>query len=613
MAGPLRVLIVEDLDDDALLLIRCLEKGGYSIVHRRVDNAQHLIAALREKDWDLVLSDYNMPAFSGLEALNIVSCEHPDLPFIIVSGAIGEELAVSLVKAGAADYVMKHNLERLPTAVERALREAVDRSKYQQAQLQIKHSERKFRDLFEGAADAIFFYDLHGRILETNHVASERTGLERTGLLDSNMRQIMSAQDALDFDSCIAAVQQQGGWVHESCLRSSDGALIPVEVNSRLMEYMGEPAVLSLLRDISERKLAAERLKQALQQAEEARDNIDAILRSVIDGLIVVDRDRRIVMLNRKAEELLRVEQEHVAGRRIDESIAQKALVNEVVSVLEGKDVAGVIEWEGAIPGCKDLQIIQAGISLVKNQKGADAGVIAILRDITRERELDRMKSEFVTAAAHELSTPLATIMGFAEILIKQQDLSPQVRHDSLQYIFEKAEDLGRIVDELLNVSRIEFGLQHKLARKACILNDVFDSMITLFRNKYPNRQLDVSLPAEPISLVCDQGRVAHVMENLLSNAVKFSRKDKTVRIAVAERGNGYRFSVKDQGMGMTPEQIERAFDQFYRGNSTDTAIGGMGLGLCIADSIVKAHGGEICIVSAVDKGTEVSFEIPKQ
>jgi PAS domain S-box-containing protein len=613
MTTPLRILITEDLEDDVLLLVRCLEQGGFKAFHQRVDNARDLTLALEQSDWDLILSDYSMPGFSGQEALKIATKISPDIPFIIVSGAIGEELAVSLVKGGAADYVMKHNLERLPTAVNRALREAHERKLYRDAQIQLMHSEKKFRSLFDGAGDAIFFYDLSGQLLEVNHVACECTGLDRAELLNMNVRQLTPKDLAIGFQGRMEQLQSQGALVYESSLLKKGEKAAPVEINSRLMEYMGQPAVLSLLRDISESKLAANNLKRALQDTEEARDKIDAILRSVVDGLVVTDQDGTVVLINRKAEELLRIDASHVIGQRIDEVISQKVLVKDVLSALNGSHVEGAVEWESAVAGCKNFQIIQAGTSMVRNQEGIDTGAIAILRDITRERELDRMKSEFVTAAAHELSTPLATIMGFAELLLNQRNLPEKVQHESLQYIFEKTEALERIVDELLNVSRIEFGLQHKLVRQACILNDSIDKLIESYRKKHPGREFKISLPHEPMNLVCDKERITQVLENLLNNAVKFSLKNKTVMIDVADLNGKYRFTVKDEGLGMKPEQVKRAFEKFYRGDSTDIAAGGLGLGLCIADSIVKAHGGEIHIDSAEKKGTSVSFAVPKQ
>src|SRR5881409_957379 len=131
---PLRVLLIEDSDDVALLLLRHLNRSGYEVVHQRVDSAPDLKAAL-EKQWDIVISDYAMPGFSGLDALRIVQESLLDAPFILVSGQIGEDMAVASMKAGAHDYVMKDKLARLVPAVERELREAEVRRARKRADL----------------------------------------------------------------------------------------------------------------------------------------------------------------------------------------------------------------------------------------------------------------------------------------------------------------------------------------------------------------------------------------------------------------------------------------------------------------------------------------------
>lgn len=612
MAAPLHVLIIEDIEDDAVLLARSLRQSGYQPVHKRVDNITDLLKVLEQENWDLVLSDFKMPGFNGREALNITSSKYPDLPFIIVSGEIGEDLAVSLVKAGAADYVMKHNLERLPTAVDRALKESHEKKLYKEAQAQIMFSEQKFRSLFEGAGDAIFFYDLTGKILEANHVACEYSGWERSELLAMNVRQLITEELAAVFLARIELIKQQESLVYESSLMPREGTAIPIEVNSRLMEYLGQPAILSVLRNITERKLAATDLNNALLTAEEALDKINAILSSIEEGLIGTDQTGRIVLINRKAEELLRVEADHVSGKNIDKVIIQKNLVNDILSALEGQHQSGAIEWETAVHGDRRLQIIQARTTPVKNKTGRKSGTISILRDITEDRELDHMKSEFVTVAAHELNTPLATIMGFAELLTKQEDLPEKVRQESLQYIFEKTEDLEKIVDELLNLSRVEFGLQHRLIKRAGIFNSSLDKLISKYRKCHPGRLFLLTLPREPIRLVCDQARVTQVLDSLINNANKFSMKDQTIRIEVIDLDKKYRFSVQDQGAGMKPDQLERVFEKFYRGDGNGKVAGGLGLGLCIAKSIVKAHDGDIWLTSEVGKGTTVAFEIPK-
>ena len=153
MKKALRVLIVEDSEDDALLLVRLLRKGGYDPEHQRVDTAEAMAEALGSSAWDLVISDYSMPAFDGLKAFKLMRKHGADLPFIIVSGVIGEDVAVQAMKAGVHDYLLKDNLKRLLPAVERELREAGERRKRKEAERALDASVKEIRQQDEVLRD----------------------------------------------------------------------------------------------------------------------------------------------------------------------------------------------------------------------------------------------------------------------------------------------------------------------------------------------------------------------------------------------------------------------------------------------------------------------------
>ena len=149
MSRPLRVLFVEDSEDDTLLLVRELRRGGYDPTYERVDTAAAMCALLTPERWDIVIADYNMPDFSGLAALKLLQEHELDLPFLLVSGSIGEDRAVAALKAGVHDYLMKDQLLRLVSAVERELRESELRSLHRRAEQQLRQAEAKYRTLVE--------------------------------------------------------------------------------------------------------------------------------------------------------------------------------------------------------------------------------------------------------------------------------------------------------------------------------------------------------------------------------------------------------------------------------------------------------------------------------
>jgi len=176
MKIPLRVLIVEDNDDDRLLLLRTLKQGGYEPTYRCVQTATALSGALAEEAWDIVLCDYLLPQFNGSEALACVQKTGLDLPFIMVSGVIGEEQAVTIMKAGAHDYVLKDKLARLVPAITRELRDAEVRRQRRQAEEQLRASEAQFRLLFEANPNPMWVFDEETlQFLAVNDTALRKT------------------------------------------------------------------------------------------------------------------------------------------------------------------------------------------------------------------------------------------------------------------------------------------------------------------------------------------------------------------------------------------------------------------------------------------------------
>ena len=162
MAKPLAVLIVEDSESDAQLIVRFLDKAGYQVDYEQVDTAEGMHAALEKKAWDIVISDYSLPQFNGPAALALLKETGGDIPFIVVSGTMGEETAVAMMKAGAHDYLMKGNMTRLVPAIERELEQAGMRRDRKQARNDLRASEKRFRALIENSTDAITLLDASG-------------------------------------------------------------------------------------------------------------------------------------------------------------------------------------------------------------------------------------------------------------------------------------------------------------------------------------------------------------------------------------------------------------------------------------------------------------------
>src|SRR5439155_5861134 len=206
----LRVLIVEDSEFDAQMMVSLLRKGGYDVIFERVESAQALTAALADRAWDVVLSDYNLPKFNAPAALNILRESGLDLPFIIVSGGIGEDIAVSAMKAGAHDYLMKGNLSRLVPAVERELREAANRASQREAKRALQESELRYRLLWETSPDAVILMDPMGTIHFANPAVKDVFGYSPEELMGRNLSMLQPERFAGSHHTGVSRYLQTG-------------------------------------------------------------------------------------------------------------------------------------------------------------------------------------------------------------------------------------------------------------------------------------------------------------------------------------------------------------------------------------------------------------------
>jgi signal transduction histidine kinase len=255
--------------------------------------------------------------------------------------------------------------------------------------------------------------------------------------------------------------------------------------------------------------------------------------------------------------------------------------------------------------------VVQARTSTIRYPSGRQAGRITVLHDITYARTVERLKSEFISMAAHELQTPLTAIIGYSELLLSEEvQFSPEERRDFLCYIFDKAEALGRIVRDLLDVGRVEAGHLLPLEKIFFPLGDLAQEMLGQYRKRYPRHSFEASFPPEGTLVLADRNRLTQVLENLLSNAVKYSPGG-VVRILGRKFDDHFQVSVEDHGIGMTQEQLAHVFDKFYRVDNSDTATSGIGLGMSIARYMVEAHGGCIWVESELGRGTAVHFTLP--
>ncbi len=328
-----------------------------------------------------------------------------------------------------------------------------------------------------------------------------------------------------------------------------------------------------------------------------------AILANIADGIVAVDRDGKVVLWNAAAELITGVPQEEAIGRTTTQ-VLQRQLESgddeshsgqRLVSILIG----GEEVW---------LSLSEA---VMRDPLGAVAGRIFAFRDISADRMVEQVKSDFVAAVSHELRTPLTSIYGFAETLLRQDiPFGEEERRTFLGYIASESERLTDIVDQLLNVARLDAGDLHvELGRidVGSVVSEVVETVEVSNGHRF-----EIDLPDEPLAAEADPDKVRQVFNILVENALRYSPQGGTVTVGARRNDDRVEVRVVDEGMGIPASEREWIFRKFYRAESAARdGAAGTGLGLFIAKELVNAIGGRIWVDSTEGEGSSFAFELP--
>jgi PAS domain S-box-containing protein len=373
----------------------------------------------------------------------------------------------------------------------------------------------------------------------------------------------------------------------------------------------GVMGIVGICTDITLRKRSEEELRRVLLEAQEARSRLSAILASAAEGLLVTDRGGRVTLMNEAAEELLGVDQAKVLGQPVQRAIGQAVLLERLLPVLTQKKSGVVLDVRLPATEGRPSRFLQARTSAFHAPEGGIAGMITVLLDTTEAHETDRMKTEFISAAARDFRGPLASILGFSELLLSPEGLGPEERHRFLSFINEEASTLSRIVKNHLDIAFIESEGELVLEKAPCDLTDLLGRLARYHAGKASRHRLELHLPETPVEAFVDRSRIEQVLNNVLGNAIKYSPDGGLVRVEGEPSGEDFRITVSDQGRGMSAEERERIFEKFYRGPVSSRGTEGLGLGMNIARHIVEAHGGTVKVESAPGDGTTVGITLP--
>ncbi|MBN1123325.1 MAG: PAS domain S-box protein [Anaerolineae bacterium] len=353
-----------------------------------------------------------------------------------------------------------------------------------------------------------------------------------------------------------------------------------------------------------------EMVEQRTAELVEAKDRVETILNNTPDGVLLLGPEGLIETCNPAISSLFGYTPEEILHKSPTLLIASQhqESLNHVLERFLTRRQTERLEMSAQR---KDTSLFDADIALAAiKDAGTILGAVFTVRDISRSKEVERMKDEFLATAAHELRTPLTSIRGFSEILLTR-DLTNERANSYLQMINNQSTHLARIIDDLLDISRLEAGNALDLNREPVDINKLILEVVQPFLDTSPNHRFVLNLEGDCPLVYGDPFRLNQVIQNLISNAVKYSPNGGEITTSSCTNGQMLEVSVKDEGIGMTAEQQKHIYDRFFRADASNTSIGGTGLGLTISKMIVEMHGGHLTVDSQHKRGSRFIFTLP--
>lgn len=337
-----------------------------------------------------------------------------------------------------------------------------------------------------------------------------------------------------------------------------------------------------------------------------------AMLASMIEGVIAVDRDEHVIALNRAAAIQLGLSEPNVMGRSVHEAIRNADLATVIANTLAS---GGPSETEIVLPGEESERVLQAHGTVLRGSDDEHIGALVVLHDVTRLRQLETVRRDFVASVSHELKTPITSIKGFVETLCGPAADDPGQLKRFLEIIQRQVDRLNAIIDDLLSLSRIEQEDERsQVERTKANLNDVLAAAVAECDAKARERRITARLdcPDELIVPINPQ-LIEQAVVNLLDNAIKYSDEGGTVDLRAEETTTGVVIHVADTGCGIAAEHLPRVFERFYRvDRARSRKLGGTGLGLAIVKHIAHAHGGTVTAESTPGQGSTFTIHLPR-
>jgi len=610
----MRILHLEDSTNDAELIGALIREAWPRCQINRVANGPAYREALAGRDCNLILSDFAIPGFDGMSALDLARQMHPAVPFIFISGTIGEERAIEALRRGAADYVIKDRPGRLVPAIQQALRKVEEEAALHRAETALWENQERQRLLVEQARDVIFTLSPRGRITSLNPAFEVITGWRRDDWLGRGFFRLIGGDDLrVAFRRFQLARAGETLAAFELKIKKADGGTVDLELT--VTPNAGGGEIMGIGRDVTERK-------RALAKIHEQAEIIDkAPLAVVIAGL-----DHRVTYCNEGAVALYGRPRAEILGRTADELFPPSTMRR----LAAGRDealVKGIWRGEVPVPGPNgEPQVVEFFMNLIRDGSGRPRARLSIGVDVTEKRKLEsqlqqaeRLDSIGMLAGgvAHDLNNALAPILMSVELL--RPRMLDEKDHRVLNIMLGSAEHGAALVRQLLAFARGEEGERTEVRAEALVadvrklLRSSLQLAITLETHCDPApwpiqadavqlKQVLINLCLNARDAMPDGGRIEIRAENVIVDARQAQAHPG------AEAGAHLCLSVRDTGTGIPPAVLGRIFDPFF---TTKAQGKGTGLGLTMTAGIVKGHSGILEVESEPGRGTVFRLYFP--
>ena len=623
MTNELRLLILEDTPHDAELDVAVLEEAGYSCRWDRVETRESFLECLDRPDFDIILCDFSLPVFDGLTALELFTKRRLDIPFIFVSGTLGEDVAIECLKAGATDYVIKPHLSRLGPVVTRALREKSEQKKRRQAEAAIQESEERYRKIFEDAPIGIINFDAKFNIIKANKAFCDMLGYfeeEIVKLSFIEVTHLKDLQEELELGEQVFKGMLPSYQIEKRFIKKNQEPIWANLMATVIRDNQGNALHgLGMIRDITERRQAELALRESEERLKAILDNSPALIYTQDTGC-------RFTFVNRRFETLFQVDKDRIKTKTAYD-LFPREVADSLMSYCQGvlEDMSPK-EIEETLPHPDGPHTYISIRFPLYDATHTLSGLCSISTDVTESKLLEEQlrqaqKMEAVGrlagGVAHDFNNLLTAIIGYSQIVLGSLAATDSLRKE-VEEILKAGKRASSLTSQLLAFSR-----RQVLQPVVLDLNLIVSNTVKMLRRLIGEDIHLVTMLSPALGRVkIDPGQIEQVLMNLAVNARDAMPRGGRLTVETSNTvlddayarehikpGTYVMIVVSDTGVGMDDETQSHIFEPFF---TTKGQGMGTGLGLSMVYGIIKQSGGFITVNSEVGKGTAFKIYLPR-